>query len=213
MEKFIKFILTLITFLCLYIILTVGLKLTSPLSDSENVNQVLLNLSYSYIAGLIFYFFVTLFPYLILKYKLKPALDLKLNDLKMQITSYVRSFNSVEIIDLNNLKLADMQKLLDTHGMLDRSHYSLMLGTTISNLDFLNSTKINIFKLVETILSYRDFLTSTQILELEKIRDSNFFHLIKMGNLPNATILYNSKEFKNGFANNFFEIIQSVRKL
>ncbi|MBK9225086.1 MAG: hypothetical protein IPO23_11590 [Flavobacterium sp.] len=113
MEKFIKLILIIISLICTYIILAVGLKIVPTIyesSNSENINNVSLNLSYSYIAGVIFYFFVTLFPYLILKNKLKPALDLKLIDLKIQITSFIRSFNSVLDIDLKDIDLITIQK-------------------------------------------------------------------------------------------------------
>ena len=216
MEKTIKLILILISLLSLYVILTVGLKVVAPISESsnsENINQVSLNLSYSYIAGLIFYFFVTLLPHLSLKRKLKPAINLKLTDLKTQITSYIRSFNSVENINLNDIKLVTIQNLLEKHSILDTSFYSGMTGTTINNLDFFYSTKSNIYNLIETTLTYRDYLTSNQILELEKIRDSKFFHLIKMGNYPTGNVFYKSDKFKLEFANRFFEIIESVRKI
>jgi len=140
MEKFIKLILIIISLICTYIILAVGLKIVPTIyesSNSENINNVSLNLSYSYIAGVIFYFFVTLFPYLILKNKLKPALDLKLIDLKIQITSFIRSFNSVTDIDLKDIDLITIQNIIKKHSILDRSYYSPMTGTTMSNLDFL----------------------------------------------------------------------------
>ncbi len=216
MEKFIKLILIIISLICTYIILAVGLKIVPTIyesSNSENINNVSLNLSYSYIAGVIFYFFVTLFPYLILKNKLKPALDLKLIDLKIQITSFIRSFNSVTDIDLKDIDLITIQNIIKKHSILDRSYYSPMTGTTMSNLDFLCSTKLNIFNLVESILTYREYLTSNQILELERIRDSKFFHLTKMAGFPLQDVFYKSDEFNQAFSNTFFEIIESARNI
>ena len=156
---------------------------------------------------------MTLFPYLILKNKLKPALDLKLIDLKIQITSFIRSFNSVTDIDLKDIDLITIQNIIKKHSILDRSYYSPMTGTTMSNLDFLCSTKLNIFNLVESILTYREYLTSNQILELERIRDSKFFHLTKMAGFPLQDVFYKSDEFNQAFSNTFFEIIESARNI
>ncbi len=216
MEKLIEFILIIISLICIYIILAVGLKIVPTIyesSNSENINNVTLNLSYSYIAGLLFYFFVSLLPYLILKNKLKPAIDLKITELKTQITSFIRSFNSIKDIDLKDIELITIQNIIKKHSILDSSYYSPMTGTNMSNLDFLYSTKINIFNLVDTILTYRDYLTSNQILELEKIRDSKFFHLSKMAGFPLQDIFYKSDEFNQVFSITFYEIIESVRKI
>lgn len=216
MEKLIKLILIIISLICIYIILAVGLKIVPTIYESlnsENVNNVTLNLSYSYIAGLIFYFFVSLLPYLILKHKLKPAIDLKITDLKTQITSFIRSFNSIKDIDLKDIELITIQNIIKKHSILDRSYYSPMTGTNMSNLDFLYSTKLNIFNLVDSILTYREYLTSNQILELEKIRDSKFFHLSKMAGSPLQDIFYKSDEFNQAFSITFYEIIESVRKI
>ena len=80
-------------------------------------------------------------------------------------------------------------------------------------MSFLDSTKINIFNLIGNILTYREFLTSNQVLELEKIRDSKFFHLIKMADSPIGNNVYGTSEFKQVFAIHFYEIIESVRKI
>lgn len=65
MNKFSTFILLIITGLSLYILFCVGLGWFWTIGSSTNyerINQVLLNLSYSYIAGLIFYILIEYIP-------------------------------------------------------------------------------------------------------------------------------------------------------
>lgn len=65
MNKFSIFILLAITGISLYILFCVGLGWFWTIGSSTNyerINQVLLNLSYSYIAGLIFYIFIEYIP-------------------------------------------------------------------------------------------------------------------------------------------------------
>lgn len=65
MNKFSTFILLAITGLSLYILFCVGLGWFWTIGSSTNyerINQVLLNLSYSYIAGLIFYILIEYIP-------------------------------------------------------------------------------------------------------------------------------------------------------
>lgn len=66
MNKLINFFLLLVTVICLYTIFSVGLEVIGKIGKSdnyENINNVALNLSYSYIAGLIFYFFISYLPH------------------------------------------------------------------------------------------------------------------------------------------------------
>ena len=72
MKNFIVSFLTLLTILCLYIITYVGLGYGWAIGCSDNwqrINAVALNLSYSYIAGLIFYLFTSTLPYYFRKTK------------------------------------------------------------------------------------------------------------------------------------------------
>lgn len=53
------------------------------ISDNyQQVNQVIINLSYSYLAGLIFYLLTSCFPYMIKRNKLKKPIIEKLKAIK-----------------------------------------------------------------------------------------------------------------------------------
>lgn len=218
MTKAIQIILYSITLLCLYIIFSVGLELLPKLGiskNSVNINQVSINLSYSYIAGLIFYFFISYLPYILNKQKLKATIDLKIDDITNQIFSYIQTFEKEEInIDMENINLNSMKLLLKNKDILESSYYSRIMAIRMNNLEFINSTKSSIFNLIDSIIIYKEYLDSEQILSLEKIKDSKFFHLLKINhNNQLGNTYYNSEVFKSEFINELNGIFIQLKSL
>ena len=64
--------------------------------NPENINRVLLNLSYSYLAGYIFYLLVTEIPYLHRKQRFCKLLSKKYDSLKNQIETHIQAFDTKE---------------------------------------------------------------------------------------------------------------------
>ena len=54
------------------------------------------------------------------------------------------------------------------------------MGRVMTNQEFLNGHKQNIESLINKILGYKEYLSSDQVLYLEEIRESKFFHLLKV---------------------------------
>ena len=217
MNRLIKFFLLFVTVICLYIIFSVGLDIIGKIGSSYNsvkINNVALNLSYSYIAGLIFYFFISYLPFIQTKKKLKPAITSKIEYLSTLIKSFIQTFESTE----NNLSLKGIhpnyiEKLIVNKSVLDSSYYSVM-GRTMTNQDFLNGHKENIENLIEKILSYREYLSSDQVLYLEEIRDSKFFDLLKIHSTnKHFHIFYGDKETRKLIAAELNKMITFVNKI
>ncbi len=208
----------LISVLSFYIILSVGLSLFPKIgcsSNSENINQVSLNLSYSYVAGLIFYFFISYIPINLLKRKLRPTLKSKFEDLSNQVCSYIQTFENIDIeIDVKTINFNFIKSVMESKSILDSSYYSKIMALKMNNLEFINSTKESIFNLIDSALVYKEYLDAEEILHLEKIKDSKFFHLLKIkhNNLL-GNIYYNSDSFKNEFITELNDIFVSVKKL
>ena len=218
MDKILKILLSIITLLCCYTITSVGLGWICKIGVSENyqnINQVSLNLSYSYIAGLIFYFFISYLPFLLTKQKLKTVINLKIDDLSSQIESYIQTFRSKELKEgIESINLESIKNVLSEKTLLDESCFSRIMALKMSNHDFITQTKSAVFDLIETILQYKQYMTLEQIVNLEKIRDSKFFHLLKVGTKNSLGFnYYNSIAFNDAFAEEFFIIIESVKKL
>jgi hypothetical protein len=216
--KILESFLWILTLICLYIILCVGLGWfwTIGYSDnSENINQVLINLSYSYIAGLIFYFLISFLPYRLKIEKLKPAITFKIDSLYKQIKACAQSFDTKENTDIiEKTTLDELKIVLDKNGMYDNSFQAREVGYIMNNFQFLNSTRNNAFDIIDSLLGYKEFMKMEQVVEIEKIRDSDFFRLVKTyEDTPIAKHYYSSSEFKEALAEDLFEIIISIRFL
>lgn len=217
MNIIVKILLFTISIMSIYIIGGVGLEILpkiSASSNAENINNVSLNLSYSYFAGLIFYFFISYLPKYIEGKKIKPTLKLKVEDLNNQIESYIHTFNEKTVDGIiKTITELEIKSLYNSHSLLDKSYYADLTGGNMSNVDFINSTKMNIVKYIDGILFYKDYLNSEQILALEKIKESKFFHLFKIQEYNQARILYNHKNFKDECAKEFYELIKTLKKI
>ncbi|MFH6993418.1 hypothetical protein [Flavobacterium sp. FlaQc-48] len=217
MKRLIIFFLLLVTVLSLYIIFSVGLGIIGEIgssNNSEKINNVVLNLSYSYVAGLIFYFFISYLPYIQTKKKLKPAINSKIEYLNALVTSFVQTFESNEKkIELKKISSNYVEKLILNKSVLESSYYSIM-GLVMTNLDFINGHKENIENLVDKILSYKEYLTSDQILYLEQIRDSKFFQLLKIKHTnKHFHVYYEEKQTRKLIADELNTMINYVNKI
>jgi len=218
MERITKYFLFIVTAICLYIICCVGLGWFWTIGsaiNSERINNVSINLSYSFIAGLIFYIFVSYLPNKAKIKKLKPVIDLKIKDLYNQINACVQTFDDKENHDIIKLITKDeLTKVIQKVDMYDNSFYANIVGYNMNNLKFLNSTKGNVFEIIESLTGYKEYMATEETLNLETIRDSTFFHLTKVyEETPVARIYYSSQQFRNELIKDLYEIIICVRKL
>lgn len=218
MKKIISIILYLLTLSSGYIILTIGLGWFWTIGSCENadrINQVLLNLSYSYIAGWIFYLLVTYFPEMQRKITLRLALQLKIEDLRQQINACIQTFAKDEDWHLvDTITKEQLIRLITNANMYANSYYASIVGFQQNHLQFLHATRSNVFELIEQILFYKEYLSAEQLLLLEKIQDSTYFHLTKVyENTPTANIFYSSDEFKNEMIDDLYDVITHMRNL
>ena len=217
MNKLINFFLSLITIICIYTIFSVGLDLIEKIGISDNyekINNVALNLSYSYIAGLIFYFFISYLPYIQKKKKLNPAINSKIEYLNDLIKSFIQTFELQEKnINLKTTQNNYIEELIINRSLIDSSYYSKM-GRNMTNLDFINGHKVNIQNLITDIITYKEYISSEQVLNLEQIRDSKFFQLLKIdSNNQHFLIYFNDDVTRKMIAKELNDIIGSVNKL
>lgn len=218
MKKIISIILYLLTLSSGYIILTIGLGWFWTIGSCENadrINQVLLNLSYSYIAGWIFYLLVTYFPEMQRKITLRPAIQLKIEDLRKQINACIQTFAKNEDWHLvDTITKEQLVQLITNADMYANSYYASIVGFQQNHLQFLHATRSNVFELIEQILFYKEYLSAEQLLLLEKIQDSTYFHLTKVyENTPLAKIFYSSDKFKNEMVDDLYDVITHMRNL
>ena len=213
-----KILLWTITLSCIYVIGCVGLNVFPTVMDIQNavqINNVLLNLSYSYFAGLIFYFLVSFYPFIKQKKKFTPIINGKKSDLFNQVEACIQTFESKEVKGVvNTISKEELISLISKSDMYANSYYAINVGYQMNNLQFLVNTKSNCFNIIDRMIVYKEYLTANDAYCLEKIRDSSFFHLTKVyESTPVAKIYYNSTQFKHELANELYEIILQTRAI
>lgn len=218
MKQIIRIILWILSFLCFYAILNIGLGKLWTIGYSENyekINNVLINLSYSYIAGLIFYIFVSYLPNKIRIEKFKPIIKRKVDNLYNQINGCVVTFQSATDGDLiHNINLESLTRLIVGNSLYSISYYGNLTGISMDNFLFLNSTRSKVFELLESLLQYRDFMTNETVTIIEDIKDAKYFHLIKRyETTPTMKLMYDHAKYKEEISKELYQVIELVKVL
>ena len=221
MGKMIKSILLITTLISLYIIFCVGLDWFWTIGSSSNadkINQILINISYSYIAGLIFFCLVSYLPHRLKIEKFKPIIHSKIDDLYNQINACIQTFETVEINNvIESITFEELQEVINNNDMYNKSFYAISAGYQMNNFKFLSLTTKRVFVIINSLLEYKEYMTIEQILNIEKIKENSFFHLVgTYEETPAAKRNYSSQQFKNAVIDELFNIIRyikSIRKL
>lgn len=222
-RRLLNIILTAVTLFCIYIICYVGLGWLWPLGNDENyerINQVFLNLSYSYFAALIFYILIEYIPEKIAAQK---ALNICKSDL---IDIYLKMSEQVAIVSLycritksaKSIKMSDLVNLVHFQTERNRNYYKascsingvrrngLTKGVVVFKEDLYNiSQKIGnkINRITELPASSNLDLNLLEI--LSSIASSSF---IKKCNSFNDPVLNNIDHDIHNFDEEYFEFLK-----
>ena len=184
-------LLVVITLVCIYIIVYVGLGYGWPIGASENyerINIVLLNLSYSYMAGLIFYLFVSTLPRLIRTKKYKPVIKKKEANIYGRLIECAKatySPNDNELAyDRNSLTIQ-----FENHSMFEPCYYQIY-----TLYKFLQHQRSDITDVINGLLVYADYLETDELEVLEQVKESQFFSQINVFQWPEMDTLEQRKK-------------------
>jgi len=175
--RLVKILLTIITLVCIYIIMYVGLGYGWPIGVCENyqrINSVLLNLSYSYMAGLVFYLFTSTLPHLINADKLKTVIKEKESIIYGRLEDCVKAAYSAND-EIPGYSKESLAKQYECHKMSDPCYYLIF-----SLKQYLQLQRSNITDIINGLLVYADYLPSDELQTLEKVKDSQFFSQISV---------------------------------
>lgn len=169
-----------IALLCLYAIFQIKFDFAYWVGDSfyaEDINDIITNLSYSYMAGYIFYLLTVSLPYVKMKSKTKKALDSKISTI---INNYNACLESV--VPLPTEVKADLTKeeaidLFRTVSYMSPCRLS-SIGQNVSIATYIKIKHEENQKLATQLLEYKPWLSSTTIAEIENIRNSSLSNII-----------------------------------
>lgn len=187
MNKIINISIIMLTALCVYAICNIGLGWFWTLGSANNyqkINQVLINLSYSYIAGLIFYLLTSYFPDVIKRNRIKEPIRNKIRNINIRFEDCAKCV--FPITSWAKIKLTEAA-LIQQFSTLSSIHTATAynnIGLNTTVLTHLKSQKDSINNIIDSIIEYKYYLSGQQILILEKIKDSNYNAILNAFNLP-----------------------------
>lgn len=200
-----------ITVVCIYIIGSVGLSIFPMIgytSDPIKVNAVILNLSYSYLAGLIFYFLVSYLPYIQRARSIKPAIKIKITTIHGKMIDSVRGLSPLTVNNHTNITENSLINLLSNSSVYDPSGYAIA-GVNINRLQHIRLQRDEIKSIIKDLMDYKDYLTDVQLILIEKIRESTYFLLLNAFVIPIA----DNQQIRESLAIEMYKQIQYVEKL
>ncbi|MBR4325862.1 MAG: hypothetical protein IKP73_10095 [Bacteroidales bacterium] len=188
MAKFITICLWLLTFGCVALILYVKLGLGIPIyacENAESINDVLLNLSYSYLAGCIFYILTSYLPMYHKRKKMRIIIDSKLKQILGILEDCKKSVLSGD--EYQAVETLSDELFLERIKTNRLSNVCALCRAFNMNIgQYLRSQKEQIQAIIVNLNYYQDCMGVDEILGIAKLNDSRYFELLKIVLIPMA---------------------------
>lgn len=216
--SFYNILLFVISMLSIYAILYIGLGYLWPIGESKNaekINMVLLNLSYSFLAGGIFYIFTSSLPHYSIKKQLRKPIEKRLRQLKYHVSAIIQAYCSKENqYDVWSMSRDELSDLVNSKNMRDTSFFGTQTGMSNAMIDFLTDTRKKILRICnETLTIYGQYLGTSEIEILEFLFNSEYFNLLDVNKTSNECSMLDSSDAKRALVDGLYDIILKVRKL
>ena len=171
--------------LCIWSILAIQLDVSFLIlnvgweqSLCDKINTVYVNLSYSFIAGYIFYILTIYIPHSINYKKIQPVLIQKVQIMKSSFRNILLEFSrGVNVDDYMEVESA-RQVLLSKNWTSYIPMFQQLYNTNMSYIEHVNIEGKNIKQQVlDFIQTYKQFLTTEQICALEELSSMHIFRI------------------------------------
>ncbi len=171
---------------CLYVIVQVKFEIVPFLVYSiyaDAINEILVNLSFSYIAAYIFYQLANRLPLKIRNRKLKPILQKRVEEIGRRSIYYVLlEFSRETPFSADYKHIDNTAKVLESKLWTDEMPAMLrQFNIRISYLNYVRHQCDDLKERVSEVLKrYKDEMTVEQITALEEMTDLYIFRLIEL---------------------------------
>jgi|GEM_PF-1806311 len=165
-----------IALICLYAIFQIKFNFAFWMGYSEKAdawNEIITNLSYSYLAGFIFYLLTVTLPHKKMKGKVKVALDSKLNMIRSNYKACVESvYHPLKAMSLDITKDEAIANFKEV-SFYQKCKMGYFQDKDISVVDYIRlKHQENVIRAAE-LLEYKPWLSSETVAQIEEIRNSN----------------------------------------
>ena len=144
--------------------------------NADAKNEVMLNLSYSYLAGLIFYVLVSWLPYKMRARKMRPFIEEKKKVIKQKMEDCAIATIPTNIIVKYKPGKEELIRHLESTSFLTAPTYMSLLvpGSTIH--EHWRLQREDIKNAIKDVLEFKEYLTDKELVVLGQIQDCQFFY-------------------------------------
>ena len=169
-----------IALICLYAILQIKFGFAFWIGSSTHsgdINEVITNLSYSYLAGYIFFFLTVTLPHWKMRSKVKTALQGKADTIS---TNYWACIESVIPLPnaLERNKSKDEVLALFKAASSKQPCRLASIGIKVPVAEYIKAKHKENRQMATELLEYKQWLSSATIAQIEKIRNSNLSSIV-----------------------------------
>lgn len=168
-----------IALICLISIFQIKLQIwPGGYIHSSDTKEIICNLSYSYLAGYVFYLLTVTLPHQIIRSKVKIALERKINTIKSNYKACVDSVVPLPNATLPSLTREDVVETFKTVSYFQPCRISAIQGVNESIIEYISIKHDENKHLATELLEYKTFLSSEAIALIEDIRNSRLPYII-----------------------------------
>lgn len=213
--KFLSFCVIFFSIIPIYAILCIKLnfRFTPHIGYSTNsdaLNDIFLNLSYSYIAASIFFILLTYLPHKIKSHNTKDFINNNINLLNKSLDIMILTLNGNDAdakIKINQSKLSE---LIDFNYSPDWDSPE-MHRTQKYRHQFVSKCASDMLQCISEILEYRDYITENQYKSLLELKGDITLRVLSTEIFPE---MCNKREdAKNAFKISFYNLVIKIRNL
>lgn len=169
-----------IALVCLYAILQIKFNFAFSIGYSDKAkswNEIITNLSYSYLAGFIFFLLTVTLPHEKMRAKVKKALEGKVNQIATNYWACIKSVVPFPKGLTSNLTKEDVVMMFKEASSLQLCRLS-SVGVNVSVAEYIKAKHKENKELATELLEYKPWLSSETIAQIEIIRNANLMSVV-----------------------------------
>lgn len=178
--KLSNYLVGLLALVCLYAIFQIKFDFAFWICSSERAcdyNEILMNLSYSYLAGYLFFLLTVTLPHLKMRAKVKKALEGKVNQIATNYWACIESVVPFPKGLTRNQTKEDVVMMFKEASSLQLCRLS-SVGINVSVAEYIKAKHKENKELATELLEYKSWLSSETIAQIEKIRNANLMSVV-----------------------------------
>ena len=200
---------------CVYAILQIKFDFAFWIGSSERadvINEVIANISYSYLAGYFFYLLTVVLPHQKMKNKVNEALTKKLGTI---VSNYKACAESVYPILQSMKPEVSKEELVEAFKAVSYFQPCRLqaVGVNVTVAEYIKAKHQENVKLATELLEYKPWLSSETIAKVEEIRNSNMVSIILGLTQPNFRAQMDNEDSRKMLAEQVYDLWQHAKSI